>query len=813
VPFVVNAAPAPNPRATGDQSVRQSADTAAPSSATIRKSMPSDYVTRSSSRTAVQPRATANPAVQSRAAAIGATANRAQMPSTQPVISRRARSATMMPAGGQVSRAATSRSAVNPAMARSATMHGGRAGTNLSRAGVARAPTPIFGDMSKMGGAYAACRETYATCMDQFCANKSDVYRRCICSEKFREFADTEDAIKTAQNMLSNFEDENLTNVSLSAAEAASQYQATEGEKAAAKFKDKSAAAKMLENIGDILSGKSKPDKGGASKILAPINFSAAMDDIWGGGDTWGSSSGPDVAEMEGKALYDEVNRQCSNMAKSACETEANLQMVRSAYGIMVVQDCNAYQKGINTMRDKVVERVREMNVALRNARLEDYRSHNSASVNECIAKVRAEILQPTACGPNWERCLDFTGNYINATTGEAIFSMNLFQLSSLINLPDLGAKPDQVTQRYLSELDAFRAKGFVKGPLDSCRDDADNVWNSFRMQALIEIAQAQDAKIKQVKDSCVATMKECYDTTSDGLKDMDDTTAQMSGALSARAAKQMCADKVAGCASLYFLPSPGNPTPRACEFAANGTITNAQSCGAAALIAFVSAVDDIKIEEGCKMALENYVQDLCQPASGATGRTWPWGCVLRGIWAEGGIVDMVIRRANDVCLDVAMEEQPYRYSYDNDSPKLMQGDKDLTDSDEYNASGAMISEVLERIIDDIEGSLISQMQKECDTVGGVWLPTLGGQTLDPTYKNNVYGGREPPTGTVGFCAENSTRLLCEVLNEQTGGSGLVTYSSAGNECVFQADYYKYRCENDMGGIWQDSNCYVQPLQ
>ena len=66
-----------------------------------------------------------------------------------------------------------------------------RSASNVVNAGVARLAsgaraTAVFSDVSKIGGGYAQCRESYATCMDQFCANANDTYRRCYCSSKFK---------------------------------------------------------------------------------------------------------------------------------------------------------------------------------------------------------------------------------------------------------------------------------------------------------------------------------------------------------------------------------------------------------------------------------------------------------------------------------------------------------------------------------------------------------------------------------------------------------------------------------------------------
>ena len=97
------------------------------------------------------------------------------------------------PEGAVVSRAVRTASS-RVSAARSAGLIGG---VNVSRAGKARA-TAVFSDISKIGGGYASCRESYSTCMDQMCANANDTYRRCFCSERFTKFRDTENALDQA---------------------------------------------------------------------------------------------------------------------------------------------------------------------------------------------------------------------------------------------------------------------------------------------------------------------------------------------------------------------------------------------------------------------------------------------------------------------------------------------------------------------------------------------------------------------------------------------------------------------------------------
>ncbi len=558
-------------------------------------------------------------------------------------------------AGGTTNRSAdvAVRSAVKSKMSRSATTSGKvnarAATTGMTKSGVARAATlsratAVFNDISKIGGGYAQCRDSYATCMDQFCANANDTYRRCFCSKRFTDFRDTEAALDEVKVLLQRFEDNNLNAVDKTVAEVNAMYTATVGE--AAIKNDTSGAQNTLNEISDLLTGKKKPgEKTETNPLDMSFGFEINMDDLWSGSTSMFDTGNErvNVADMEGEKLYNEVHKQCLEFVKDTCSTDAVLNMAISSYNIMISQDCNLYEKKIDSQREAVMNTVRQAEKYLRQARLEEYREHNSADVNQCLSKVRDAMLEDTACGENYKRCLDYTGNYINSTTGEPIYSPLLFKLTELINLyGGSGTSSDVVRMnpQYNKWLDDRRM--FATTALDSCRDIADTVWNEFKRAAIIEINQAQEAKIEEVKASCVTTISECYDTQSGELNDLDKTTAPVSGALAVQASRAMCAEKVSACAALY-----GDNDSTQCSFDSYGRLLNADSCGLSALLRYVGLVDSAKIAEGCTDALTKYTEELCAPASTNKDKKYPWGCCAI---SRKDLEDKIKNRAETYC-------------------------------------------------------------------------------------------------------------------------------------------------------------------
>ena len=715
--------------------------------------------------------------------------------------------------------------------------------TGLSRAASTARATAVFNDISKIGGGYAACRESYATCMDQFCANANDTFRRCYCSERFTDFRDTEEALDQAKTLLQQFEDNNLNAVDKTASEVNAMYSATAGE--AAIKTDVSGAQSLLNSIGDLLSGKKKkidtPSNSSTSLGIMSLDFSTSVDDIWGGGafedDSFfaDNSTAVDMTALEGKALFDTSNKQCVQVISSACENQAMLNMATSAYGIMIAQDCNMYEKNVNKKREQVKQAVRQAEKVLRDARLEEYRAHNSADVNECLSRVRNAIKTDVACGPNYERCLDYTGMYINQSTGEPIYSPELFNLTNLIKLD---GKVDVLSAAGNVDFATFLdgRKMFANSALDSCRDIADTVWTEFKRVALIEISQAQDEKIEEVKMSCVSTMAECYDRQAGALKSFDTTQSQVTGAISAYAAKSMCADKVAACTNLY-----------GCETASKNDKGNYSIPESCPLWTFVDAVDNVRVAEGCADGVQKYVNDLCAPVDGES-MPHPWGCrQLLGAPADtgnnggaGNIPKITVPTAELKSSDPQKVEQgasaraavtPLRaraattvtsygsvQSVNANFTKMVQDYAgqicaDPTKSiEKYDDLPAETKRMVDGIINDTVAQLSILLETECEKLDGYWYPD--GRPADSpllaTFYSSVYGRRDDSAYDTanGACVENTVKVRCEAYNSSSE-TKVAEYIAERDECVFTDDWYKQQCEF-IGGYFEDSICYIK---
>lgn len=705
-----------------------------------------------------------------------------------------ARSTTNQPIRNSLPRVGTRGAVLSRAAALSNNTRDGKTLSSPARSAVARA-TAIFNDASKIGSGYAACRESYATCMDQICANANDTYRRCFCSERFTKFREIEDKLDQAMILLQDFQDNNLNAVDKTAAEVNAMYSATVGE--AAIKKDTSAASKALDQISKLLSGGSSTVNTTNSSSLGILSLDFSFDDwdnVWDGGtDSIFGFGTQDISTLEGKALFDASQRQCVNLSRDNCASDAVFSMARSSYNVLITQDCNTYEKNLNKKRETVAAAVRTAEKYLREARLEEYRSHNSADVNECLDRVRTSILADTACGAGYKRCLDPTGAYINGATGEAIYSPRLFQLEQTIDLAGItetGMATDILgaNAAYDKFLDGYRK--YVARELDTCRDIADFVWGEFKRNAIIEIAQAQTAKIEEVKASCVETMGECYDTQTQSLISFDQNTAKTAGALGRYTARDMCYEKVVACAALF-----GDNSSSQCKFDSRGHLTpDSGTCGLASLLNYVSTVDSINAVEKCEAGLRDYLTKLCTPGDGI--HEFPYNC--RNMIPDG----------TDNSMSVEYVAKNYSIEYCQDPT----GTNTIKNISSWAAIDARIKAITESAIDEIKSNIADALASQCETLDGIWdfgtTPRVGNELL-PSFYNSVYGGNKQTHW--GVCYENSAHLRCLGFAEETDDDGnpMASWNETLGQCTLTDAWYRDRCENWLNGYYENSVCYV----
>ncbi len=469
-------------------------------------------------------------------------------------------------------------------------------GTPTQKRATARATINVFAQPSETFNAdYNTCRDAYFTCMDQFCGTLDTKYRRCTCSSKIYEIQNRERALGNTSNQLQDFRDLQLTVVDKSPAEVNAMIKGTAGENQQTFMKDSSTATSELSGISAILSKTKKQ----SLSTQGTVDIAGTIDTIW---STTGLMGGVNIAELSGEALYNAVHAQCAQMAISQCPTDAIQTMVTSAYGMYIENDCNLLLNSLNQEKNNANNAIRIAGKELQGLRLENYNNHNSSDIHQCIAQVRQDITADTACGPNYVHCLDITGLYLNITTGEPIYSPEFYQLGYQISLSGdiLTNETNRLLVANLSDKRIYAKRG-----LDTCRDISDMVWDEFMRQAVTEIYQGQQDRIRQVKNECLEVVNKCYDEKNQSLKDFSNTDEKLLLGARLELSEQLCQEKLDACSNLYG----GGPG------------------GLNELLATMHNITDQQIGQQCVEALTAYAQDLCAVPSNDTLHTSPYGC------------------------------------------------------------------------------------------------------------------------------------------------------------------------------------------
>ena len=489
-------------------------------------------------------------------------------------------------------RSATSSQTARTARTAAAPVNGAsvsRAARTLARAATSATTSNTFGT------GYNTCRDAYFSCMDQFCAKQTDTYRRCVCSPKLATIQSRERQLAQTSDQLQDFKDLNIEAIPKTGAEVKAMLNATEGEKIASTARDKSDSAKQLAGISEVLSNtKSK-----ALSTQGTLDIAGDINSIWATTDL---ASGAQIANLTGESLYNAVHSQCVDLISEQCSSTATLNMVISAYGMYIENDCAALSSALDKKYITANAAIRQTESEMHAARLDNYDAHNSTSINDCIAQVRKDITADTACGANYVHCLDVSGKYLNRDTGEPIYTADFYQLESSISLAG-DVLNNQSNRMVVNELN--RKRTFAERGLETCRDLADEVWDEFMRQAITEIYQGQQERIRQVKNECLDVVNQCYDTQSKSLKDFSNVKEQLLLGSRLELSEEMCQEKLYACSNLYGGGSKGMDE----------------------LVKAMSTITDQQIAQQCQATLQDYVKEMCSVPSNDSLHSYPFGC------------------------------------------------------------------------------------------------------------------------------------------------------------------------------------------
>lgn len=429
----------------------------------------------------------------------------------------------------------TSRTAVSPNQ------------TNSVKNVIARAATPETHTSTE----YEQCKAAFFACMDQFCELKNDSFRRCSCSDRIFDFQEISEIYQQANDKLVEFS-ENLDVVGMTYEQALAMKTASEGEDAL--IEDKSVSKQLLQAIMNSIKG-GDTTVGGKYKDLNSITISADISNAFGMND-----SGQIIASYNGSTLYKAVYPKCRDAVKEDCNN-TSLQRAINAYLMAIEQDCNSVETALVAQQKSLKASTHQSSAMLDLARAENRRNHNSDDIATCISNVEKAIQSEEVCGDGYHKCLD-NGQFIDVTTGAPLTGVaDFYKLAEILTFRTNSDIKDQKlsliqNNRPFVQFFENKTKKFAKEALDKCTEEADYVWQQYLDMALLDIYYAQQSKVKEIKQSCLTLVAQCYDNQGDAVANaMANLTGDSSILLKPAAISlttEMCDNYISSCNGMF---------------------------------------------------------------------------------------------------------------------------------------------------------------------------------------------------------------------------------------------------------------------
>ena len=449
-----------------------------------------------------------------------------------------ARSSSTASRGTPVSRSAVSRKASNikPTATRSA--------VNKKTNHIVRAAELNEDKINEIKAKdFSKCKTVYWDCMDEFCANKDTTLRRCACSTRIHEFDDIKRQLNDTEEKMLGF-NQTLLTVSLDKEDALAINSATVGELAFEK-KDTSESEKLLKKITDTLNSSSD------SKInsnLSAISLDLDMESAW---DTVDATSGIATTAKSGLGLYNAAQPVCLEMAREVC-SDSEFSIAESSYKLAIQQDCDTGANAYKYKYTEAMNKIHESSALLDMARLNAHQQRNSDDVLTCKQKILDKLSEPAVCGEKLYRCLDITGQYIDQSDGSAFLSANLFNMTTLLTAPattDIQWSRVPGNEQFVTFLNSKR--NYLETATEKCQDFADMVWKDFIEDALAQIKLAQNAKLEEIRRSCVKLVAECKTSALASIENFDANALSTFKIQADATVNAMCADVQGACMTL----------------------------------------------------------------------------------------------------------------------------------------------------------------------------------------------------------------------------------------------------------------------
>ncbi|GHS96965.1 hypothetical protein FACS189421_02950 [Bacteroidia bacterium] len=393
--------------------------------------------------------------------------------------------------------------------------------------------------------------------MDEFCANKDTQLRRCACSSRYNEFNAQKKKLDQASDKMLDFS-ERLLAVNMDKEDAAAMNRATEGE-LAFQQSDQSASQKILNEISKKLKSSTTAannisGRSGGS-ILTAINLTLDTDGAFDGVDFM---MGAGTVTQEGERLFRAALPVCRDIAKEVCAA-GDVGIAESAYSMAIEQDCTTVAKAYDSLRNQALSKTRDSAALLEMSRLDNYQTRNKDDMLTCKKKMLDMLTDSAVCGDNLDKCLDWSGKYIDPSTGMPFLTNYLYQLAYSITRPAGNEKWATIPANAEFVRFLNTKKKYLEPATENCQVIADSVWTEFLEDALPQIQIAQNKKLEDMRQSCTSITTGCLDTSATSIANFDARALSVFGVAADFTVNQICSTLKEACSALLSHSTGGD--------------------------------------------------------------------------------------------------------------------------------------------------------------------------------------------------------------------------------------------------------------
>lgn len=441
------------------------------------------------------------------------------------------------------------------------------------------------------------CKAQYTQCMDNFCNVLDDNQGRCSCSANLKNYAKTEDALKTATEDLQDVA-QKIQYIGLTKDEIETLFSQTEAELAMQGRTDTTQLANDLNKIKnmiiDVRSGSAVATDTGMSMDLSGLldfSFSSSGFDLNSLFNNNGTANS--ISNQRGADLYKTATARCKASVLNSCSAQGvDTAIITNAYDLEIDKQCIAYERSLTDANTQMTQTVRNAKSVLQKARLVVAQQKNAYDLRGCINALDSCMQDEFVCGTDYEGCLDPTGKYIvngeivigsepgtpggtqasdkftgmyaawnygstnawSTTGGENGGSLNGFIEAKMSSGKVTVPATDMVSflQQKIGYVDTDgKSAGMCISVLNKCQNytytasngsynGKNDVIRGFLERTLIQVKTQQDEVLSSYAEGCLSDVAACLSTN--GYKVGDDVAIKV--------AKQACNSMTKTCAS-----------------------------------------------------------------------------------------------------------------------------------------------------------------------------------------------------------------------------------------------------------------------